>query len=328
LSRSVLADVVDQMLEASVIGSFSRLGPVVRSHLSNWTIPETLQGKSVVITGATSGIGLTTASLIARGGASVRFVARDTGRARDAVDRIHEFAPGSDVDFYLADIGDLGQVRALADQMLSRGVRLDVLIHNAGSLNRTFEMASCGVESTIASQLAGPFLMTGLLLPLLGIDRSRVLQVSSGGMYTQRFDLRALDVGETHYKGTTQYARVKRAQLVLMGEWARRIGDCGTSFHAMHPGWVDTPGLRSGLPGFYKLMRPMLRTPEQGADTLVWLAGCEEAESVRAGFWLDRKQRSEYKLPWTRPDYESGPQQSALLWDWCAEICGWDLPKS
>ena len=153
-----------------------------------------------------------------------------------------------------------------------------------------------------------------------------IVTVSSGGMYTQRFDLDHLVVGPDGYRGTTAYARAKRAQVVLSHEWARRWGGDGVASYAMHPGWVDTPGLHSGLPGFTRL-GPLLRDPAQGADTAVWLAagGAREPGDGGAprleGFFLDRRPRSEYHVPWTRTGVGSA-EEGARLWAWCAAATG------
>ncbi len=173
--------------------------------------------------------------------------------------------------------------------------------------------------------MAAPFLLTGLLLPVLEAGApSRVIQVSSGGMYTQRFDLATLEMGPEEYDGTVAYARAKRAQLVLLHEWVRRTAGTGVAFHAMHPGWADTPGIRDGLPRFAKVMGPLLRTAEQGADTIVWLATATEAVESTGGFWLDRKVRWEHKAPWTRLSEADFADAGAELWAWCAERTGWD----
>jgi hypothetical protein len=92
----------------------------------------------------------------------------------------------------------------------------------------------------------------------------------------------------------------------------------------MHPGWADTPGIRSGLPGFARVMGPVLRTPEQGADTAVWLAAAPEAALANGQFWLDRRPRWEHKVPWTRLDEASFVQAGTDLWAWCVERSGWD----
>ena len=129
-----------------------------------------------------------------------------------------------------------------------------------------------------------------------------IVTVSSGGMYSQPFDLDRLEMTPEAYRGTTAYARAKRAQVVLSHEWARRWGADGVASYASHPGWVDTPGLASGLPAFARL-GPLLRTPAEGADTVVWLAagaqGPAAARRATEGFFHDRHRRSEHHLPWT-----------------------------
>ena len=101
--------------------------------------------------------------------------------------------------------------------------------------------------------------------------------VASGGMYTEPLDVAALDPEPADYDGTKAYARCKRAQVVLAEEWTRHLLGTGIAVNAMHPGWADTPGLRTALPGFSRIVGPLLRTPEEGADTIVWLAAAPEA---------------------------------------------------
>ncbi len=327
---SLVSRLTDEVLEATVVGSFSSVGPRLRSRLAGWTDPPALHGRVVLVTGATSGLGLATAVGVARLGATVRFVARSRHGAEQARATISGSVPGADVDFLLADLSRLDEVRAAADTFASGHDRLDVLVHNAGALTRRYTATAEGTELTVATQLVGPFLLSGLLLDRLrAAAPSRVIQVSSGGMYTQRFDLATLEMGRDGYDGTVAYAKVKRAQLVLMHEWVRRLDTAGTVFHAMHPGWADTPGIRSGLPGFARVMEPVLRTPDEGADTAVWLAAAPEAVLANGRFWLDRRPRWEHKVPWTRLDEASFVQAGTDLWQWCAERSGWDgLPAA
>jgi len=314
------ATVVDKALEATVVGSFSKIGYEARSRLEHWSEPSPLPGRSVIVTGATSGLGFETSVQLARLGASVTFVARDAGRARAARKAIAELSGRDDVSFLIADMADPESVRRAAAAYLEDHDTLHVLIHNAGALNRHHATAPGGTELTVAAHVLGPFLLTGLLLPALrrpGRDGpARVLTVSSGGMYSQRFDLDRLDAGPDGYDGVAAYARAKRAQVVLNHEWASRVDPHEVVFHAMHPGWSDTPGVRTSLPGFFRRTRRILRTPQQGVDTLVWLSGAPEAAQSSGLFWLDRRPRSEYKLPWTRPADPAGDQ--ARLWEWCA----------
>jgi dehydrogenase/reductase SDR family member 12 len=314
---------VDAALEAAVVGSFSRVGYEVRSALERWSegdASRSLTGRTVLVTGATSGIGLAVAVRQARLGASVRFLARNEEKAEAARRRIAEAAAGGDVAYDLADMGDFDAVRSFATRFTQANPVLDVLVHNAGALNREFRRAPDGSELTLATHVLGPFLLTGLLLPALRAARpARVITMSSGGMYTQRFAPAALEMDAVHYDGAVAYARAKRAQVVLNREWARRVRIGEVSFHAMHPGWVDTPGLESGLPGFHRVMRPLLRTPDQGADTAVWLASDPEALRSSGDFWHDRRRRAEHRLPWTR-----SAESPTVLWDLCVLRTGYD----
>ncbi len=323
-----VASAVDGVLEATVVGSFSSIGPALRSRTAGWADPPRMDGRTALVTGATSGLGLATAQGLAGLGAEVVLTARGHDRAEAAVAAVRRAAPGAAVSYLLADMGEFDQVRALAAEFLDVHDRLDVLVHNAGALTAARTLTGSGLELTVASQVAAPYLLTGLLLPALRAGApSRVIQVSSGGMYTQRFDLDTLEMGPDDYDGTVAYARAKRAQLVLLHEWVRRTDGSGTVFHAMHPGWADTPGVRSALPGFSRVMGPVLRTPEQGADTAVWLAAAPDGVRSNGGFWLDRRPRWENKAPWTRLPEADFVDAGAELWDWCALRTGWEGPS-
>ena len=118
------------------------------------------------------------------------------------------------------------------------------------------------------------------------------------------------------YRGSVAYARAKRAQVTLSEEWAKRLRDDGIVVHAMHPGWADTPGLETGLPGFRTLLGPILRTPQEGADTIVWLAAAEEPGRSTGRFWLDRRPRSTRKLVRTGATVD----ERARLWALCERL--------
>lgn len=321
---SLSARIIDELLEATVVGSFSRIGYDARSRLDHWTPPPALTGQHVVVTGASAGLGFETAAQLGASGATVTFLARDGARAEMARSAIVERAGHDDIDFELTDLSDLSSVRRTAEALHDEGRPIDVLIHNAGALTRRYEETSEGTERTVATHVLGPFLLTTLLLPLMrqaSLERraapARVITVSSGGMYTQRFDLARLEMSGQDYDGVTAYARAKRAQLVLIHAWSRRIDPRTIVFHAMHPGWADTPGVASSLPGFHRIMGPLLRTPAQGADTIVWLATATEPERTSGQFWLDRRCRWEHKLPWTLSANRRLDQER--LWRWCTD---------
>jgi NAD(P)-dependent dehydrogenase (short-subunit alcohol dehydrogenase family) len=141
----------------------------------------------------------------------------------------------------------------------------------------------------------------------------------------QRLDPQTLQMPASGYKGATAYARAKRAQVALSREWARRLDGAEVTFHAMHPGWADTPGLAAALPGFHRVMGSILRSPQQGADTVIWLASTDAGRLGSGQFWHDRRPRSEYLLPWTR---ESSPAIAGQLWECIAGPSGLDDPES
>jgi dehydrogenase/reductase SDR family protein 12 len=319
VTPALLVRMADTALEASVVGSFSRAGFAVRGRLEHWRPPPDLTRRVVIVTGASSGIGRASALELARLGASVWLVGRDKRRTEAAASAARALGTGS-IEPAVLDIVDADAVEAFAAHVATRHERLDGLVHAAGALFPTYRRAPDGGELTVATAVLAPFRLTWLLSPLLRRSGdANIVTLSSGGMYTQSFDLARLEMPPGEYRGTTAYARAKRAQVVLSHEWARRWGGDGVASYAAHPGWVDTPGLASGLPSFAKL-GPLLRTPAQGADTVVWLAAGQARRSDPAaplveGFFHDRHRRSEYHLPWTARGASAG--DGARLWEWC-----------
>ena len=325
MRRWRLSGLIDTALEVSVAGSFSRAGYAARARLEHWRPPASLSGRVVVVTGASSGIGRAVAEDLARLGATMWLVGRDTVRIEAAARRARELGDGAAVEPFVLDVVDAGAVHEFAERVSSVHERLDGLVHAAGALYPTYRSAPDGSELTVSTGLLAPFRLTWLLSPLLRRSGdANIVTVSSGGMYTERFDLGRLEMAPESYRGTTAYARVKRAQVVLSHEWARRWGADGVASYASHPGWVDTPGLASGLPSFAKL-GPLLRTPAEGADTVVWLAAGEArradpAAPLTEGFFHDRHQRGEHHLPWT--PRATSPTDGRRLWEWCESRTG------
>jgi NAD(P)-dependent dehydrogenase (short-subunit alcohol dehydrogenase family) len=322
------ARLADAALEATVVGSFSKLGPAVRGRLAGWREPTAAGGRVVVVTGATSGLGLAAATELGRLGARLCLVGRDPAKAAHARRRV-EAAGATGVSTELADLGDLDQVADLADRLAERLPRIDVLVHNAGALLRERRTSPQGTEATVTVHLLAPYLLTERLLPVLESSApSRVITVTSGGMYTQRFDLDDLVVPGDGYDGVVAYARAKRAQVVLTREWQRRYGPRGVDFHVVHPGWADTPGLAEGLPGFSRRLRPLLRNVTEGADTLVWLAGSPAGSPAGGRLWLDRRPRGAYRVPWTWATPQRETADGYSLWAWCHRQVGDRLPPA
>ena len=317
-------DVADAALEIAIVPSFTKIGFSARRRLDDWRplAEHDLSGRVVVITGATSGLGKCAGEQLARLGATIVIVGRSAERNAAAAEEIRAATANPHVGHRVCDMGDREQVRRLAGQLLDDHDRLDVLVHNAGALTAERETAPDGTEMTVASQVVGPFLLTHLLLDRLSAaEPGRVITMSSGGMYTAPLTVSELELSPDDYRGTKQYVRAKRAQVTLNEMWAQRYGDRQVRFHAMHPGWADTPGVEAALPGFRTVMRPLLRSAEQGADTLVWLAA-DDGQPVETNgrFWLDRRPRSIHKLPTTKRSDTA--DRRARLWNWVAATAG------
>lgn len=321
------ADVADALLELPVAPSFTRIGPAVRSRLDSWAALDSydLTGRTVVVTGPTSGLGLAAAEQLARCGATLVLVGRDRARTAAVRDRLTTGTTTHEV--VVADMGDLDAVRSAAEQIRACCDSIDVLIHNAGALSAERTTTADGLEATVASQVVGPFLLTSLLLdPLRASGSGRVLTMSSGGMYATGLTVDNLSMAAADYRGAEQYARAKRAQVTLNELWAQWAGPAAASglvFHAVHPGWADTPGVRTSLPVFRRLTGPLLRTPDQGADTVVWLAADDGPPvSTNGLFWLDRRPRALHRLPTTRRT--DTPARRQELWQWVSDAAGID----
>jgi NAD(P)-dependent dehydrogenase (short-subunit alcohol dehydrogenase family) len=300
-ARAKLGDFVDRALDLAVAPGYSKLGYEVRERIVPRGALE-LEGKVVIVTGATSGIGEAACVGMARGGAEVHMVVRNLEKGEEARARVGE-ASGVDPDslaLHRCDLSNLGSVRSFATAFMRSNPKLDVLVNNAGVLPPKRTHTDEGFELTFATNVLGPFLLTAKLVPALGkAAPSRVINVSSGGMYTTKLDVDDPQLEKQVFSGNRFYAHTKRAEVVLGDEWARRLAP-DVSVFSMHPGWVGTPGLAESLPGFDKVMKPLLRDAAGGADTIVWLAGSPSLAGQTGGFWHDRRRRPEHRLSRTR----------------------------
>lgn len=328
------ARLLDTVAEASVVGSFSSLGHALRTRIYDWPALDgyDLAGRTVLVTGANSGLGKAIAEQLARLGAAVRVSVRSDDKGERTVADLVEASGNPDVRYGVMDLARFDTVDAFAAQLADDHERLDAVVHNAGAMfdERTEvdaeDVAGTPIEKTIAVHVAGPFRLTTRLLPLLRANRgaddpARVVTMSSGGMYAEKLRVRRLE-SPKDYRPSLAYARAKRAQVVLTDEWARRLGDDGrVVFHVMHPGWAATPGVERSLPGFNKVVGPILREPLDGGETAVWLvADPRGKEQQHDRIWLDRRPRSTHKLPTTRHE----PSEADLLWDTVVDLAGVD----
>ncbi|MGB9186034.1 MAG: SDR family NAD(P)-dependent oxidoreductase [Solirubrobacteraceae bacterium] len=318
----MLGSFLDATLDRTVVGGYSNLGYRLRRSWWREADLAPMTGKTVLVTGASSGLGLAAAEGFARLGAELWLLARDPQRGENARAKVAEQS-GGEVHLELCDLGDLGSVRDFAQRFTAAAPGLDVLVNNAGVMTAQRAQSADGIELTFAVNVLAPFLLTALLLePLRHAAPSRIINVSSGGMYTQRLRADDLQSERDEFDGTAAYARSKRAEVILTAMWARRLQDSGVAVHAMHPGWVDTPGVRNSLPRFYRLTRPLLRTPAQGADTIVWLGAAPQATVGTGDFWQDRARRPPYLWPGTRETQADRER----LWRECEELT--DSPRA
>jgi len=299
---------LDTALDRTLIG-YGRVGYAVRRHGWPGDPPvHALVGKVAVVTGARSGLGAATVAGLAELGARVHMVVRDRVAADPVLDQIARKVPGAELVLDECDVSSVAAVRAYGEAFAGP---LHVLIHNAGVLPDERTETAEGHELTFATHVLGPHVLTEALLGALRAGApSRVVWVTSGGMYAQPLRLDDLEYEHGDYSGATAYARTKRMQVELAREWAERLAGQGIVVHSTHPGWADTPGLEHSLPRFRTLARPLLRTPEQGADTIVWLAAAPQAAASTGRLWHDRRPRPPDYLRRTR----TSAAERARLW--------------
>jgi NAD(P)-dependent dehydrogenase (short-subunit alcohol dehydrogenase family) len=287
----------DGLLEWSVAGSFTSIGYKVRSRHWDPITDGALEDRVVVITGATSGIGMKLAIEATRLGARLRFIARSRDRSEELRNKLIDLSPHGDIGYYIADLSIMSAVATVSDQILVNEPRIDVLINNVVVLPPERTATSEGLELAYAADLVGPFLLTNRLKDrLVDSAPARIISMVSGGMYTQSLELEDPNYINGEYHGSVAYARAKRGLMVLTKMWADQLAATGVTANAAHPGWVDTTGVRNSLPGFYRIARPLLRTPGQGADTVLWLATSSEGGKRTGKLWHDRATRTEYRL--------------------------------
>jgi NAD(P)-dependent dehydrogenase (short-subunit alcohol dehydrogenase family) len=306
--------------EVAGVATYPAIGHLVRRR--GWDdadLAVDLAGRVAVVTGGSSGIGLAIARGLAKLGATVVIACRDRARGEGARRAVAVAAGHDRVELEIADVSSVAEVRALASRVAARHPRVHVLVNNAAVLLYDRRRSADGVEATFATNALGGFVLTHLLLPqILAAAPARVVHVTSAAIYAQRLSADALLAREGPYDGRRTYARTKRAQVELNDLWVTRLAGTGVTTACMHPGLVATPGTAVAAPLYHRLFSPILRDPDQGADTAVWLAASPAVEGRTGELWFDRAPRPAHVVPWTR-----APRAEAeRLWDACAAIGG------
>lgn len=278
-----------------------------------------MKDKVVLITGGTAGIGRATAEGLASMGARVGIVGRDRGRADAAAADIVAKSGNHAVDVFTADMSALDEVRGLADDVWARYSRLDVLINNVGGMWARRQVTIDGFERTFAVNHLAPFLLTNLLLNYLKASApARIVNLSSGAQTFGRVDFDDLQ-STRDYSAQRAYAASKLANVMFTYELARRLDGSGVTANVLHPGMVrtnfgtedPTPVMRVLLP----VVRPLLKSPEQGARTSIFLASSPSLEGVTGCYFVNNKAKRS-----SRRSYDVG--QASRLWQVSAELVG------
>lgn len=276
-----------------------------------------LAGKTVVVTGATGGIGLETARGLARMGATVALTARDAVRGVAARAAVEEAGGPGRALLFTADLSSLAEVRRLAAELSAQLPRLDVLIHNAGAMHAARRVTPDGLELTFAANHLAPWLLTRLLWPRLVEAGARVVTVASEAHRIAPLDLGDLQ-SERAYSAWTAYGRSKLCNVLFAAELARRAAGTGVTSNSLHPGVVAT-GFGRNDGGLNKLLftaiRPFLLSAEKGARTSIHVASAPGLAGVTGRYFKDSRE--------ARPSAAARDERAAgALWEASARLTG------
>ncbi len=274
------------------------------------------EGSTCVVTGANSGIGKVAAAEFARMGARVVMVCRNREKGRTALVEICQATGNTQVELMIADLSEMEQVRATAARIRDRYPHIDVLLNNAGAIHRPRQVTSDGFERTFALNHLAPFLLTLELEPVLRASApSRIVTVASDAHRRGRIHFDDLHL-ERKYSPLRAYAQSKLANVLFAREMARRLEGSGVTSNAVHPGAVATGFGRNNrdlLAWLVRVGARFLRTPEEGARTLVWLATEDSVEGATGGYYVDEKLRKPSKAA-------LDDEAATRLWDLSLEM--------
>ena len=315
MGATAVTDRIDWVMDKSLVLGYTRIGPAVRQRW--WPddlTPSMLTGRHVLLTGGGSGIGRAAARQLGVLGATVHLLGADAAQLRTVQAELGVEAPSGTYLTEVCDVADLPTVAAFAVDFAARVPQLHALVHCAGTKSAERKETAQGHELTLATHVLGPHLLTRHLVGALSADGDgRVIWVTSGGMYATSLRDDDPQFRVDKYSGNVAYSRTKRMQQVLAELWVDELGERPVVSHSMHPGWVDTPGVRTLLPKFRALTLPLIRSADQGADTIVWLAASPLPAQTSGRLWSDRRVRPTMYGPSGR----ESEQRRARFWYFC-----------
>lgn len=272
--------------------------------------------KLVVITGASSGIGEVAADRLAAKGGRIVFVARDRSRGEETLKHLQAIAPGVEHRAYYADLSRVAEMKRVAAEIAESESEIDILINNAGALFNARKVTEDGLEMTFALNHMAYFVLTNLLRPRLAAG-ARIVSTASDAHRGARLDFSDLQT-ERNYRGFGAYGRSKLCNILFTRELARRVKDADVTANCLHPGFVATRfGDQSGgvVSFAVRAAKNFALTPEQGAQTIVYLASSPEVAEITGGYF--------YKCRQATPTPEAQNDDDARrLWDASARIAG------
>lgn len=282
-----------------------------------------MDGKVCLVTGASTGIGLASAMALGQLGATLILTCRDMTRGQEALRQIKAKTPDAKVELILADFASLAEVRRLAAEVKTRCSALDVLINNAGLLAFKYSKTKDGFESTFGVNHLAPFLLTHLLLDHLAAP-ARIVNVASEAHDGRSVDWGNLQ-GEISYNPREAYGVSKLLNVLFSFELARRLDPAKTTVTVLHPGFIPSTNLFRTLPGVAKvvlsLLSPLIKKPDYGARTVVYLATSTAVAGVSGKYYDNCR------------EYEASPQardaaSAGKLWDLSERLCGIQAPEA
>lgn len=277
-----------------------------------------MHGKTVVITGATSGIGEVAAAALAQQGARIVFIARDRGRGEHTLKRLQTLAPGVDHQAHYANLSRLTELKRVAETIAASEERIDVLINNAGAMFTVRQVTGEALEMTFATNHISYFVLTNVLLPRLkATPGARIVSTSSDAHRRAKLDFDDLQMQEG-YTAFGMYGRTKLMNILFTRELARRLAGTGVSANSLHPGFVNTRfgDGSGGLTSFVvRAAKRFALTPEEGAKTIIHLASSPGVEGVTGQYFYQCKQA-------TPTEEAQNDVHARRLWEISAQLSG------